>query len=60
MRSKDNEDAGNVAAAHEDSITVISEGTRNEYKIPNSILEVFDDAEVSLKLTIAELENCKV
>jgi len=46
MRSKDNEDAGNVAAAHEDSITVISEGTRNEYKIPNSILEVFDDAEV--------------
>ena len=59
MRSKDNEDAGNVAAAHEDSITVTSEGTRSEYKIPDSILEGFDDAEVFLKLTIADL-NCKV
>ena len=60
MRSKDNEDAGNVAAVDENSITVISEGARNEYKIPKSAVEGFDGAEVFLKLSIAELKNYKV
>jgi hypothetical protein len=60
LRSKNNEDAGNVAAVDEDSITVISEGARNEYKIPKSAVEGFDGAEVFLKLSIAELKNYKV
>jgi hypothetical protein len=60
MRSKDNEDAGNVAAVDKDSITVISEGARHEYKIPKSEVEGFDGAEVFLKLTIEELKNYKV
>jgi hypothetical protein len=60
MRSNDNEDAGNVAAVDEDSITVLSEGARNEYKIPKSAVEGFDGAEVFLKLTTAELKNYKV
>jgi hypothetical protein len=60
MRSKDNEDAGNVAAVDENSITAISEGARNEYKIPKSAVEGFDGAEVFLKLSIAELKNYKV
>jgi hypothetical protein len=60
LRSKNNEDAGNVAAVDEDSITVISEGARNEYRIPKSAVEGFDGAEVFLKLSIAELKNYKV
>jgi ribosome maturation factor RimP len=60
MRSKNNEDSGNVAAVDEDSITVMSEGARNEYKIPKSAIEGFDGAEVFLKLSIAELKNYKV
>jgi hypothetical protein len=60
MRSNDNEDAGNVAAVDENSITVISEGARNEYKIPKSAVEGFDGAEVFLKLSIVELKNYKV
>jgi hypothetical protein len=34
VRSKDKEDADNVAAVDKDSVTVISEGARHEYTIP--------------------------
>jgi hypothetical protein len=57
LRSKNNEDAGNVAAVDEDSISVISEGARNEYKIPKSAVEGFDGAEVFLKLSIARVKE---
>ena len=60
VRSKDKEDAGNVAAVDADLITILSEGARYEYKIPKSEVEGFDGAEVFLKLTIAELKKYKV
>ena len=60
VRSKDREDAGNVAAVDVDLITILSEGAKHEYKIPKSEVEGFDGAEVFLKLTIAELKGYKV
>jgi hypothetical protein len=60
VRSKDKEDAGNVAAVDTDLITILSEGAKHEYKIPKSEVEGFDGAEVSLKLTVAELKKYKV
>jgi hypothetical protein len=60
VRSKDGQDAGNVDAVEADSIVIITEGARKEYKIPKSQVEGFNGAEVFLKLSIAELEKFKV
>jgi hypothetical protein len=60
VRSKDGQDAGNVDAVDADSIVIITEGARKEYKIPKSEVDGFNGAEVFLKLSIAELEKFKV
>ena len=59
-RSKDEQDAGNVDAVDADSIVVITEGARKEYKLPKSQVEGYNGAEVFLKSTIAELQKFKV
>ena len=60
VRSSDRGDVGNVDATDEDSIVVITEGARGEYRIPKSEVQGFDGAEVFLKPTLAELKKCKV
>ena len=60
VRSKDRADVGNVDAVDEDSVVIITEGARSEYKIPKSEVEAFDGAEVFLKSTVSELQKFKV
>ena len=60
VRSKDRADVGNVDAVDADSVVIITEGARGEYKIPKSEVEAFDGAEVFLKSTISELQKFKV
>ena len=60
VRSKDGQDAGNVDATYEDKIVIITEGAHKEYNLPKSQVEGFNGAEVSLKVTISELEKYRV
>jgi hypothetical protein len=60
VRSRDGQDAGNVDAVDADSIVIITEGARKEYRLPKSEVEAFNGAEVFLKSSIAELEKFKV
>jgi hypothetical protein len=60
VRSRDGQDAGNVDALDANSIVIITEGARKEYKLPKSEVDGFNGAEVFLKLSIAELEKFKV
>jgi len=60
VRSKDRADVGNVDAVDKDSIVIITEGARGEYKIPKSEVDAFDGAEVFLKSTFSELRKFKV
>jgi hypothetical protein len=60
VRSSDGQDAGNVDAIDGDSIVIITEGARKEYKISKSQVDGYNGAEVLLKLTIGELEKYRV
>ena len=60
VRSSDGQDAGNVDAVDADSIVIITEGARKEYKLPKSQVEAFNGAEVFLKSSIAELQKFKI
>lgn len=60
VRSKDRADVGNVDAVDENSVVIITEGARGEYKIPKSEVDGFDGAEVFLKSTLSELRKFKV
>jgi hypothetical protein len=60
VRSSDGQDAGNVDAINGDSIVIITEGARKEYKISKSDVKAYNGAEVFLKLTIEELEKYRV
>jgi hypothetical protein len=60
VRSKDGQDAGNVDAIEEDAVVITSEGDRQEYNVPKSEIEGYNDAEVSLKITFGELNKYKV
>ena len=60
VRSRDGQDAGNVDAVDADSIVIITEGARKEYKLPKSEVDGFNGAEVFLKSSIAELEKFRV
>jgi hypothetical protein len=57
VRSKDGEGAGNVDAILGDIIVITSQGDRAEYKLPKSQVEGYNGAEVSLKITLGELEE---
>jgi hypothetical protein len=60
VRSSDGQDAGNVDAIDDDSIVIITEGARKEYKLSKSYVDGYNGAEVFLKLTAAELERYRV
>jgi hypothetical protein len=60
VRSRDGQDAGNVDAVDADSIVIITEGARKEYRLPKSEVDGFNGAEVFLKSSIAELEKFRV
>jgi hypothetical protein len=60
MRSSDRQDAGNVDAIDGDSVAIITDGARKEFKISKSQIDGYNGAEVFLKLTIVKLEKHKV
>jgi hypothetical protein len=60
VRSSDGQDAGNVDAVYGDSVVIITEGARKEYKIAKSDVKAYNGAEVFLKLTIDDLEKYRV
>ncbi|MGB7558201.1 MAG: hypothetical protein WBM37_06725 [Nitrososphaeraceae archaeon] len=60
VRSSDGQDAGNVDAVYGDSVVIITEGARKEYKIAKSDVKAYNGAEVFLKLTIEDLEKYRV
>ncbi len=60
VRSKDGEGAGNVDAILGDTVVIMSQGDRAEYKLPKSQVEGYNGAEVLLKVTIGELQKYKV
>lgn len=60
VRSSDGQDVGNVDATDSDSVVIITEGAREEYKILKSQVEGYNGSEVLLKLTAYELEKYKV
>ncbi|MGC2425398.1 MAG: DUF2171 domain-containing protein [Nitrososphaeraceae archaeon] len=60
VRSKDGQDAGNVDAIQGNTVVITTEGDRKEYNLPKSQVEGYNGAEVSLKVTIGELEKYKV
>jgi hypothetical protein len=60
VRSKDGQDAGNVDAIEGNTVVIMTEGDRKEYNLPKSQVEGYNGAEVSLKVTIGELEKYKV
>jgi hypothetical protein len=60
VRSSDGQDAGNVDATYGDSVVIITEGAKEEYKVPKSQVEAYNGAEVLLKLTAYELEKYRV
>ena len=43
-----------------DSVVIITDGARKEFKISKSQIDGYNGAEVFLKLTIAELEKHRV
>jgi hypothetical protein len=57
VRSKDGQDGGNVDAILGDTIVIMSEGDRAEYKLPKSEVQGYNGAEVLLKVTLDELEK---
>ena len=57
VRSEDGQDAGNVDAILGDTIVIMSEGDRAEYKLPKSQVQAYNGAEVLLKITLDELEK---
>jgi hypothetical protein len=60
VRSKDGQDAGNVDAIQGNTVVITTEGDRKEYNLPKSQVEGYNGAEVSLKVTIGELEKYKI
>ena len=60
VRSSDGQDAGNVDAIIGDSVVIITEGARKEYKISKSDVQAYNGAEVFLKLTIEGLDKYRV
>ena len=60
VRSSDGQDAGNIDAIDADSVVIITDGARKEFKIPTSQVDGYNGVEVFLKLTIGELEKYKV
>ena len=60
VRSSDGQDAGNIDAVDADSVVIITDGARGEYKISKTQVDGFNGAEVFLKLSLGELEKYKV
>ena len=57
VRSKEGEPIGNIVAHMKDSLQIETTGSRGQYIIPKEQVAGFDGAEVTLNLTINELEK---
>ena len=56
VRTSDGGDAGNVIEVEEDTLT-LERGPTAEYVIPKSMVQGFDGSEVSLTISLKELNN---
>ena len=54
------QDAGNVAAVDNNSIIILSEGAKHEYKIPKSRVAGYNGAEIFLDIPYSNLSNFEV
>ena len=60
VRSKDGQDVGNVDAVDGEKIVILSQGAHKEYNLPKEQVDGYNGAEVSLKVSLDELEKYKV
>jgi hypothetical protein len=60
VRTKDNEPIGSVVAVTSGSVVITSQGTRDEYYVPQSYVERYDGAEVFLKLPLAAMDDYEI
>jgi hypothetical protein len=60
VRTNDNAAVGNIVAVNNKSIIVTSQGARDEYIIPKSMVEAFNGAEVFLNIHYGQLRKFKV
>jgi hypothetical protein len=60
VRTKDYVAVGNIVAVNNNSIIVTSQGARDEYSIPKSMVEAFNGAEVFLNIRFGQLTKFKV
>jgi hypothetical protein len=58
VRSKDNQDVGNVICVEKDTVTIHS--GRYEFKVSKSDVEGFNGGEVFLNLNYADLQKTKL
>ena len=59
VRSNDGLGEGNVDAILGDVVVIMSQGDREKYNLSKSLVEGYNSAEVSLKVTVADLEKYK-
>ena len=60
VSSSDGQEVGNVDATDADSVVIITDGAKKEYKISKSKVYGYNGAEVFSKLTIVELEKYRI
>ena len=60
VRTNDYLVVGNIVAVDNDSIVVMSQGARDEYRLPKSNVEAFNGAEVFLNIPAGELKKFKL
>ncbi|AIC17272.1 hypothetical protein NVIE_029950 [Nitrososphaera viennensis EN76] len=59
VRSKDRLDVGTIIAEDADTLTIYK-GSGREYKVPKTLVEGYNGAEVSLGITYKELLGYKI
>jgi hypothetical protein len=60
VRTNDNAAVGNIVAVDNNSIIITSQGARDEYRIPKSMVEAFNGAEVFLNIHSGQLRKLKI
>ncbi len=53
VRSKENEDVGNIIAIDDQNITIMM--GRHEFKLPKSFVDYYNGSEVFLKIPLSEI-----
>jgi hypothetical protein len=57
VRSKDGEPVGNIVGVSGDSVFIETIGSRGQFTVPKQNVEQFNGAEITLSLSVGELEK---